>query len=157
MKMLEALRDSGGKMRPQKHPWEGPANELVPTVKAEDMKAAWRLMQDTRAEHSEAIAIGRGLWKQWLSRGADIDAVTYRTSMLGLLYGVLQDADSTKAEPELQKQAERLSTFNKFDDALFKVMAQIRLYWLRKDGPTNGFPFDVEEFLTLVERARPAS
>src|SRR5512142_819353 len=71
-----------------KHPWEGPANELVPTVKADDMRVALRLVQDTRAEHPGvgAVAIGRGQWKRSLSKGADIDAITYRLAMLGLLY-----------------------------------------------------------------------
>ena len=142
-----------------KHPWEGPANELVPTVKADDMRVALRLVQDTRAEHPGvgAVAIGRGQWKRSLSKGADIDAITYRLAMLGLLYGILQDADLAKAGPEMQKQAERLSKFSKFDDTLLRVMAQVRLYWLRKDGPTNGFPFDLEEFLTQMEQTRPAS
>lgn len=142
-------------MRPQRHPWEGPANELVPTVKAEDMKTVWRLMQDTRAEHSGANAMGYRSWERSLSKDADIDAVTYRTAMLGLLHQILRDAD--QGGPELQKQGERLSKFPKFDDVLFRVMAQIRLYWLKKDGPTNGFPFDLEEFLTQVKHERPAS
>jgi hypothetical protein len=143
----------------RRHPWEGPANELVPTVKADDLKAAWRLVHDTRKDHSGVIAIGRGVWEQVLSKGADIDAVAYRNAMLALLFQIFQDTDFVTAEPEIKKQADRFSKFNddKFNDALFRVMAQIRLYWLRKDGPTNGFPFDVEEFLTQVEQASPAS
>jgi hypothetical protein len=143
----------------RRHPWEGPANELVPTVKADDLKAAWRLVHDTRKDYSGVIAIGRGVWEQVLSKGADIDAVAYRNAMLALLFQIFQDTDFVTAEPEIKKQADRFSKFNddKFNDALFRVMAQIRLYWLRKDGPTNGFPFDVEEFLTQVEQTRPAS
>jgi hypothetical protein len=142
-----------------KHPWEGPINELVPTVKANDLKAAWRLVHDTKKDHSGAIGISHGLWQQVLSKGADIDAVTYRNAMLGLLFRIFQDTDFVAAEPEIRKQAERFSKFSDdtFNDALFKVMAQIRLHWLRKDGPTNGFPFDLEEFLAEVERVRPAS
>jgi hypothetical protein len=142
-----------------KHPWEGPPNELVPTVRADDMKAAWRLVHDTKQERPGTMAIGRGVWEYVLSKGADIDAVTYRNAMLALLFQIFQDTNLAFAEPEIKKQADRFSKFNddKFNDAMFKVMAQIRLYWLRKDGPTNGFPFDLDEFLTQVEQARPAS
>jgi hypothetical protein len=139
------------------HPWEGPANELVPVVNADDLRTAWRLVRDTMAERTGRVAIGRELWKRALSKGADVDAVTYRLAMLDVLHKVLNDADLAKEEPEMQTQAERFFKFPKFDDAMFRVMAQIRLYWLRKDGPTNGFPFDLEEFLTEVERASPAS
>jgi hypothetical protein len=116
-------------------------------------------VHDARKDHSGVIAIGRGVWEQVLSKGADIDAVAYRNAMLALLFQIFQDTDFVTAEPEIKKQADRFSKFNddKFNDALFRVMAQIRLYWLRKDGPTNGFPFDVEEFLTQVEQTRPAS
>jgi hypothetical protein len=56
-------------------------------VDPSDLKSAWTMVRETQARHgsNQSIAIGHEFFTRVCSPGADVFAVWYRVSMLGLL------------------------------------------------------------------------
>ena len=65
----------------------GKPGELVPQVDPDDLKAAWKFLENSPA----GVATGEDLLRQLCKPGADVAAVGYRAGMLDLL---------TKVAPE---------------------------------------------------------
>jgi len=129
--------------------WTGRENELVPPVNAADVKIAWNLSEDRRVKNPPAIAIGRDFWKQKLSAGADVNAVTYRNLMLSMIWHLCNNTEVGQAPPDFQNCIERLAKWLG-SDVLFAVIARIPLQWL--NNTPRGFPFDLEELVRQVEQ-----
>jgi hypothetical protein len=130
--------------------WEPEEGEtLTPTVDPADVKAAWRLYRDTEVRMpNQQVAIGRGVFERVCSPGADIGAICHRAIMLKFLF---LSVDGAPEEPE----AKELAGFRhdgELDDRLFRVISQIPLRWIPKEG-LHGFPFDGEEFFKQLREA----
>ena len=120
-----------------KYPWSHPENgEFAPAVNAADVRTAWNFVQRTRKQHPRpglgAIAIGRGLWQQVSSPDANVDAVTYRASMLILLLHFSNDvnAHQSDVDPRLAQLTDKLRvrlSGDPLDDSVFKAIAGIPL------------------------------
>jgi len=115
--------------------FSGNPGEHVPQVDPDDLKAIWELGREVERDHPEGNgAIGLGLLKHACKPGADIEAVTYRGSMLGILDMVAQ---------------EQLAPWKKeglLDDSVFHTAATIPLEWMGVGIVRQGLPFDVNEF-----------
>jgi hypothetical protein len=69
----------------------GKAGEPVPTVDAADLKKMWEYGRKLQARHpGEKYAVGIGVWQQMLPAGADIMAISYRSSQLHIFETWLQ-------------------------------------------------------------------
>jgi hypothetical protein len=116
--------------------WGGAAGEPVPTVDPEDVKAVWELSQEVLLQHpNQQVATGISAFEAPCKPSADISAVTYRASMIG----ILQRAAPAMMEPLI---AEKLS-------AVFLAAAEIPMEWLGEEI-RHGLPFDVDDFLRRV-------
>jgi hypothetical protein len=112
----------------------GEPGELVPEVDFADIKAMWDFMQDTKKRRPEwegRFAIGAGVYQSVCSPGADIRAVSYRLSILGMVGHLLEPVYSG----------------GQFTEAALKAAAKVEMNWLPVGVPQKGFPFDVIEFL----------
>jgi hypothetical protein len=60
---------------------------FVSPVDPSDIKNVWTMMRETQARHgsNQGVAIGHEFFTRVCSPGADVAAVWYRASMLGLL------------------------------------------------------------------------
>jgi len=60
---------------------------FVSPVDPSDLKSIWTMLRETQARHgsNQSVAIGHELYTRVCSLGADVTAVWYRASMLGLL------------------------------------------------------------------------
>ncbi len=127
--------------------------ELVPPVDAADIKAVWQVYNDVRRTHPveggglAGVAVGAAVFEGVCTRGANIRNVWYRMAMLQLLFHVVERSPD---EPEAQALA-KLQAGEELDDRLFRVMAQIPLKWLPKEG-MQGYPFDVDTFMKQIEQ-----
>ena len=62
----------------------------VARVKASELKAMWKLLEDVKARHpgiqaTEAVGIGGGMVELACGPGADVNAVYFRSARLGIL------------------------------------------------------------------------
>jgi hypothetical protein len=112
----------------------GKAGEPVPVVDVADIKLMWAHYQELNAQHPGG-AFEIGIWKQVCSPGADIRAVSYRCSMLGMLEMMLRAA---WIGGELSENA-------------FKVAARIDLQWMAVGVVQNSLPFSLEQFLVEMQ------
>lgn len=84
----------------------------------------------------EGVLIGDEMYKRACSPGADVGAVWFRASIIGILdmLGMLR--------PWIHEGA--------VADAVFKVAATFPMNGMVIGVPRQGFPFDVEEFFSQV-------
>ena len=113
----------------------GKAGEPVPVADVADIKLMWAHYQELKAQHPGGVAVEMGVWKQLCSPGADIRAVSYRCSMLGMLEMMLRAAWS---RGDLSENA-------------FKVAARMDLEWMAVGVVRNSLPFSLEQFLVEVQ------
>ena len=71
----------------------------VPRVKASDLRAMWKLLEDVKARHpgrqaTEAVGIGGGMVELACGHESDVNAVFLRSSRLGMLMMVCGKPDS---------------------------------------------------------------
>jgi hypothetical protein len=78
--------------------------------------------------------------KRACSARADLPAVTYRSSMLGLL----EMCPGDLLAPWKRGGA--------LDEAVFKVAATIAMKWMETGVPQSGLPFDVDAFIQEVDK-----
>lgn len=114
----------------------GKAGEPVPVVDVADMKVVWTHGKELKARHPEGVAVGMGVWKQLCSPGADIRAVSYRCSMLGMLEMMLRAA----------------WTGGELSENAVKVAARMDLEWMAVGVVRNSLPFNLEGFLAELQR-----
>jgi hypothetical protein len=130
--------------------WEPQEGEtLVPTVDPADVKTAWQLYNDAELRMpGQQVAIGRSVFEHVCSPGADIGAICHRAVMLRFLF---LNVDHSPEEPEAKELA-KYRHDGELDNRLFRVMSQIPLRWIPKEG-LHGFPFNGEEFFKQLREA----
>ena len=123
--------DSGPSLRPF-----GTPGELVPVVDAPDLKSAWNLFRQIESEDpSGGIGVGMELIKRVCSPGADIGAVAYRCQMLWLLEMCRGDALIAWKRS------------GQFEEAVFRVAANIPMKWMAVGVPQPDLPFGADAFI----------
>jgi len=126
--------------------WGACASEdgFVVAVDPAGLKSFCRMGRERATEQpgaSTGQAIDIGVYQSACSPGANVMAASYRVNMLGfcelmgLLPGCKRDGDYT--------------------DAVFQVAATFPMKLMEVGVTYDGPPFDVEEFMKRVERARP--
>jgi len=121
-----------------------PLNELfgipegpIPPVDPADLRSVWQMQREFQARvPGERIGIGGEFYKRACSPGANVRAVWFRTAMLGVLQmlGMLA--------PWIHEGV--------VADAVFNVAATFPMDGMKIGVPRQGFPFDVQEFLSQV-------
>jgi hypothetical protein len=92
----------------------------------------WAFMQDLKKRHPKGNEdISTSVYQSVCSPGADIRAVSYRLSILGMVGHLLEPVYSG----------------GEFTEAAVKAAAKVEMTWLPVGVPQKGFPFDVIEFL----------
>lgn len=120
----------------------GKPGEPVPQVDPEDVKAAWELGRNVQKRHpGQQVAIGWQIFERTCKPGADIRAVTYRASVLGLL---------RHAAPEV---LEPWTKEDQLEAVIFRAAAQVPMEWMGFGIVRQGFPFDFEDFMRRVREA----
>jgi hypothetical protein len=116
----------------------GKPGEPVPVVDPEDVKTVWQIGRDAQANHGgKNVAVGVDLMKDECKPGADIEAVSYRASLVWLI---------TQIAPE---HLARFTREGQPDDAVFRAVAKVPAEWMGVGIVRQGPPFDVNEFLRL--------
>jgi hypothetical protein len=120
----------------------GEPGEPVPAVDVADIKAMWDFIQDTkkRRPEGEGLFIGLGVYQGICGPGADIGAIGYRLSMLGLIEHLLESAYPG----------------GQWSEAALKSLATMELTWMPVGVSRQGFPFDLVAFLAQA-RAEAAA
>lgn len=117
----------------------GEAGESVPQVDPSDIRAAWELGQEMEKNHLGVnVGIGVDVFQHACKPGANIQAVTYRANMLGMLLHVAP----SMMEPLVQDKL----------DAAFRAAATIPMEWIGAEV-RKGFPFDADDFIRRVREA----
>jgi hypothetical protein len=115
----------------------GKAGEAVPVVDVGDIKVMWTHGQKLKALHPEgSVAVCVNIWKQLCSPGADVRAVSYRCTILGLLEMMLRAA----------------WTGGELSENAFRVAATMDLDWMPVGVVQNALPFNLEGFLAEAQR-----
>jgi hypothetical protein len=122
----------------EKH-FGGKAGEAVPQVDPSDMKALWKLGEDSRKRHPEGgVAIGVNLMQALCKPGANVMAISYRASMIG----ILQHLAPEMMDPLIQDKL----------DAVLAAASEIPMKWIG-GAVREGWPFDPDDFIRRVREA----
>jgi hypothetical protein len=134
--------------------------EPVPQVDPEDLKALWEY---NRSADPREKATGVNTLKHLFKPGADIWAVHFRTTLLGLLVDKNSPVNlalwlSEKKSPVnltlwSGEQAPWLAPWIKegqLDEALFGVAAQVSMKWPKQEGREFHLPDDAAKFLKFL-------
>jgi hypothetical protein len=97
---------------------------------------------------NKLMAIGSMALEQVCSPRAHMRATCHRALMLKFLF---LSVDHSPDEPEAKELA-KFRRDGELDDRLFRVMSQIPLRWILKEG-LNGYPFDGEAFMKQLREA----
>jgi hypothetical protein len=119
----------------------------VSAVNPADLKAVCAFSREVQAATGgKAGMIESGLYERMCSPAADVEAVWYRASMLGLLE-MLPNAD-----PQMFPESPLTPwTHNgELDDAVFQVAATFPMKRMGVGAVHEGLPFDLEEFLKQI-------
>jgi hypothetical protein len=120
----------------------GKPGEVVSAVKAADLKSAWAVAQEVQSYRpGEHVAIGIDAIERVCSSGADISAVTYRSTMLGMLLVLAGDRLAPWRDGAL------------FHQVVFTVAARIPMTWMDVGVPQQGLPFDPDLFFQELQSA----
>jgi hypothetical protein len=119
----------------------GEPGQPVPEVDPADVRSVWKIQQDVQARHpGQQVATGLGILQNACKPGADIYAVSYRTSQLFLIQLVAPDkwqVITRNGEPP---------------EAVFGAAAKIPLEWMGVGKLRKGLPFDLDAFLRLCDQ-----
>ncbi len=119
----------------------------VAAVAPADLKAVRAFSRGVQAATGgQAGMIELGLYRRVCSPGADIDAVWYRASMLGLLEMLPQVSPQMFPESPLTSWTHD----GELDDAVFQVAATFPMKTMEVGVVRDGLPFDVEEFVKQI-------
>jgi len=127
------------------HPFgENPFGEslegLIPSVEPADLRSVWEMQHEVLARTpGQHTAIRAESYNRACSAGANVGAVWFRASLLGMLemFGILA--------PWIHEGVPA--------DAVFKVAATFPMQGMKIGVPREGFPFDVQEFLSQIAKA----
>src|ERR1700690_3946395 len=113
----------------------------IPTVDPADLKSVWQMQEGVFRSHpGQHLAVGFDLYERACTAGANVHAVFLRISMLRMIQMLVES--ERLIFPWLHE--------GKPDDVVFKVLAALPMTGL-PTSPSNGFPFDMEEFRKLIE------
>jgi hypothetical protein len=119
----------------------------VPAVAPADLKAVRAMTREVQtATGGQAGMIDVALYKRACSPGADVDAMWYRASMLGLLQMLPQMSPQMFPESPLTPWTHD----GELDDVVIQVAATFPMKNMGVDVIHDGLPFDVEEFLKQI-------
>ena len=113
-------------------------NGVIVPVEPSDLKNVWKIAEEIQEQHpKEHTSIDVRSFEAVCSPGANVMAVWYRASMLGML------AQSTGfLAPELPDDTK---------DVVFKVAARFPIKFMEPGVAYQGLPLDVQEFVKQVE------
>lgn len=97
---------------------------------------------------NETFGVNVDSYRQVCGPGADVGAVWYRVSMLGLLQMMSKEA----GEPALSGL-----TGGKPSDAVFKALAIVPMTGMNPGVVRDGPPFDPDELVRLIREAESAT
>jgi hypothetical protein len=116
----------------------GDPGKPVPEVDPEDVKTVWKIQREIEETNpGRQVATGASLLKHACKAGADIEAVSYRTSQLFLLRMIA---------PE---QWAQLTSNGQPSDAVFTAAAKVPMEWMGVGIIRQGPPFNFDEFVHL--------
>jgi hypothetical protein len=120
--------------------WSGTGDQVA-AAGLDDLRKVWRLFRDFQAHNpgTQGGTIDSRTYKDVCSPGADVEAVWYRTSVLG----VLQMLPESPLTPWTHEG----------DDALFQVAATFPMKKMDVGVVYNGLPFDLQVFLAEIGNA----
>jgi hypothetical protein len=122
------------------NPCEQSPEGLIPAVDPADLRGVWKMQREVQARASGGhAAISAEFYKGACSPGANIGAVWFRVSMLGLLEMIGMLA------PWIQEGV--------LAEAVFQVAATFPMKGMAVGLPQQGLPFDVQEFLSQVAKS----
>lgn len=111
----------------------------VAAVDPADLCSVWKLFREVETRTgSEQVSIDFRSYERVCNPGADVTAVWFRASMLGMMM---------KMVPEILSP---WSHDGEFDDAVFQVAAAFPMKQMRVGVVQQGPPFDVEEFVKQI-------
>jgi hypothetical protein len=115
----------------------------VPQVDLDDIKASLQLTREVEKRHPEGrCQVGASLAASVCKPGADIQAIGFRLSQLGVIELL---AKFGSIAPDTVNSLKR---DGEFTDQVLGVIATMPLTWM-EPGVTQGLPFDWEQFLQL--------
>jgi len=122
------------------HDFFGARGNDVAAVNPDDLRNIWTMMRDlqARAQAGQSESISGGLYERACSPGANVLAVWYRASILG----VLQMLPGSPLTP--------WSHGGELDDAVFQIAAKFPMKKLPIGLVKNGLPFDVQELVKQI-------
>jgi hypothetical protein len=122
------------------HDFFGARGSDVTAVNPDDLRNVWKMMRDLHARDLEGQSgsISGGLYEGACSPGANVVAVWYRASILG----VLQMLPGNPLTP--------WSREGELDDAVFQIAATFPMRKLPVGLAKNELPFDVQELVKQI-------
>jgi hypothetical protein len=122
------------------HDFFGARGNDVATVNPDDLRNVWTMMRDLQARDLEGQSgsISSGLYEAACSPGANVVAVWYRASILGVLQ-MLPENPLTMWSHE-----------GELDDAVFQIAATFPMKKLPVGLVKNGLPFDLQELVKQI-------
>ena len=121
------------------HDFFGARGNDVATVNPNDLRNVWTMMHDLEARAlAGSGSISSALYESVCSPGANVVAVWYRASILG----VLQTLPGNPLTP--------WSHEDELDDAVFQIAATFPMKKLPVGLVKNGLPFDVQELVKQI-------
>ena len=119
----------------------------VAAVDPGDLKAVRAFSREVQAATGgQGSMVESGLYRRVCSPGADIEAVWYRASMLGLLEMLPQMSPQMFPESPLTPWMHD----GELDDAVLQVAATFPMKRMGVGVVQDGLPFDVEEFVKQI-------
>jgi hypothetical protein len=112
---------------------EGP----IPPVDPADLRSLWEMQREVQARTAgQHTAISAEIYKRACSPGANVGAVWFRASLIGMLemLGVLR--------PWIHEGV--------VADAVFKVAATFPMNGMAIGVPRQGLPFDMQELISQI-------
>ncbi len=122
------------------HDFFGARGTDVAAVNPNDLRNVWTMMRDLQAhaQAGQSGSISSGLYESACSPGANVVAVWYRASILG----VLQMLPGNPLTP--------WSHEGELDDEVFQIAARFPMKKLPVGLVKNGLPFDVQELVKQI-------
>lgn len=116
-----------------------PKDGLVETVEPSDLKAVWKMVEEMRGQRdsNEHIAIDARMYANACSPGANVLAVWYRASFLGLIA-----KQTGLLAPEVPDDVA---------DVVFKIAASFPMKPIQPGVVSKGLPLDVEAFVKQIQ------
>jgi hypothetical protein len=119
------------------HPLGDNPEEPIPPVDPADLRSVWEMQREVQARTAaQHTAISAEIYKGACSPGANVGAVWFRASLIGMLemLGVLR--------PWIHEGV--------VADAVFKVAATFPMNGMAIGVPRQGLPFDVQELISQI-------